>query len=239
MAASAQDHSGLEVLPYDECLLLLAQTPVGRVAFISDGELVILPVNHAMDGGSIVFRTAAGTKLRAAESAAVVGFEVDGFEPGLREGWSVVVSGTAELVLEDAELHRLESCGRRSQRPSLASRSTASSLDCARAGAWWCREPPSWCSRTRSCTGWRATGCGRGPTPRPSRTGSGSGRRRSPVAGSATSPGPELPAGLIAAEQAQGHLVQPAVGAHHAAAVRAPVAGQVAEPAAGLLHDYL
>src|SRR5664279_3442210 len=102
MAASAQDHSGLEVLPYDECLLLLAQTPVGRVAFISDGELVILPVNHAMDGASIVFRTAAG-----------VGFEVDGFEPGLREGWSVVVSGTAELVLEDAELHRLESYGLR------------------------------------------------------------------------------------------------------------------------------
>jgi nitroimidazol reductase NimA-like FMN-containing flavoprotein (pyridoxamine 5'-phosphate oxidase superfamily) len=113
MAASAQDHSGLEVLPYDECLLLLAQTPVGRVAFSSDGELVILPVNHAMDGASIVFRTAAGTKLRAAESAAVVGFEVDGFEPGLREGWSVVVSGTAELVLEDAELHRLESYGLR------------------------------------------------------------------------------------------------------------------------------
>lgn len=111
MAASAQDHSGLDVLPYDECLRLLAETPVGRVAFSADGELVMLPVNHAMDAESIVFRTATGSKLRAAESAAVVGFEVDGFEPELRAGWSVVVSGTAELVLDDAELQRLESYG--------------------------------------------------------------------------------------------------------------------------------
>jgi nitroimidazol reductase NimA-like FMN-containing flavoprotein (pyridoxamine 5'-phosphate oxidase superfamily) len=111
MAAPAQDHTGLDVLPYDECLRLLAQTPVGRIAFAADGELVMLPVNHAMDGTSIVFRSAAGSKLAAAESAATVAFEVDGYEAGLRDGWSVVVAGTAELVLDATELARLESYG--------------------------------------------------------------------------------------------------------------------------------
>lgn len=111
MTAAPQDHTGLDVLPYDECLRLLAQTPMGRIAFQADGELVMLPVNHAMDGTSIVFRSATGSKLAAAEAAAVVAFEVDGFDAELRDGWSVVVSGTAEIVLDADELAQLESYG--------------------------------------------------------------------------------------------------------------------------------
>ena len=54
------DHAGLEVLPSDTCLELLAAVPVGRIGFFAGGELVILPVNHLVDGQDVVFRTAAG-----------------------------------------------------------------------------------------------------------------------------------------------------------------------------------
>lgn len=110
-ATLPQDHSGLAVLPYEECLRLLADTPVGRVGFFADGDLVVLPVNHGMDGACIVFRTASGSKLQAAERASVVAFEVDEYDASTRDGWSVVVSGVAEQVLDDADIERLEQLG--------------------------------------------------------------------------------------------------------------------------------
>src|SRR5262245_48931732 len=44
------DHAGLETLPFHVCLRLLASVPIGRVGFYADGEVVLLPVNHAVDG---------------------------------------------------------------------------------------------------------------------------------------------------------------------------------------------
>jgi len=61
------DHAGLEILPFDVCLRLLATVPVGRVSFLADGEIVVLPVNHIIDDQDLVFRTAYGSKLSAAE----------------------------------------------------------------------------------------------------------------------------------------------------------------------------
>jgi len=105
------DHAGLEVLPFDTCLGLLASVPVGRIGFVSDGELVILPVNHLMDGRHVVFRTAAGSKLSAAENGGLVAFEADSYDDLDRSGWSVVVSGFAEVIDDDAETGRLSSLG--------------------------------------------------------------------------------------------------------------------------------
>ena len=56
------DHAGLEILPFDRCLQLLATIGVGRVSFFADGEIVVLPVNHVMDGPNPVFRTARGVE---------------------------------------------------------------------------------------------------------------------------------------------------------------------------------
>ena len=58
------DHAGLETLPFHVCLRLLASVPVGRVGFYADGEVVLLPVNHAVDGQDVVFRTASGSKVK-------------------------------------------------------------------------------------------------------------------------------------------------------------------------------
>jgi Pyridoxamine 5'-phosphate oxidase len=65
------------MLPFEGCLRLLASAPVGRVAFCADGEVMVWPVNHAVDGQDVVFRTAHGSKLSAAEGQAVVTFEAD------------------------------------------------------------------------------------------------------------------------------------------------------------------
>lgn len=111
MAGYAPDHAGLETIPLDECLRLLASVPLGRVGFQAEGELVMLPVNHAVDGQDVVFRTAQGSKLSAAESASSVTFEADHYDPRRWLGWSVVVTGQAEIVYDDAEIDALDQLG--------------------------------------------------------------------------------------------------------------------------------
>jgi uncharacterized protein len=107
MDAVVRDHAGLDVLPYAECLRLLAEAPLGRISFMTDGDVVIIPVNHGLDGASVVFRTATGSKLRVASDAGVVAFEIDGYDPNTGSGFSVLVTGRAELVLDDAEIAHL------------------------------------------------------------------------------------------------------------------------------------
>ena len=111
MSGHPADHAGLEILPFDVCLRLLASVPVGRVGFAADGELVILPVNHAIDGQDPVFCTAHGTKLSAAEGQDLVTFEADEYDEQTRSGWSVVVTGRAEVIYEEAEVERLSQLG--------------------------------------------------------------------------------------------------------------------------------
>jgi nitroimidazol reductase NimA-like FMN-containing flavoprotein (pyridoxamine 5'-phosphate oxidase superfamily) len=107
MTGYPTDHAGLEILPFDECLDRLASVAVGRVGFIADGEMVILPVNHVIDGQDPVFRTARGSKLSAAEGQNLVCFEADHYDERTRTGWSVVVTGRAEVVYSEAEVERL------------------------------------------------------------------------------------------------------------------------------------
>ena len=111
MSRYPADHSGLEILPYDECLRLLGTVPVGRVSFFADGEIVVLPVNHVMDGSDPVFRTARGSKLSAAEGQDVVAFEADAYDERTRTGWSVLVNGRAHAIYEDPEIRHLSRLG--------------------------------------------------------------------------------------------------------------------------------
>lgn len=86
---------GLEELTTDECLELLGEEELGRVALVVDGRPEIFPVNYALDdAGCIVFRTAVGMKLANAINHWVV-FEVDRVDRRDRSGWSVIVHGVA------------------------------------------------------------------------------------------------------------------------------------------------
>lgn len=109
-----RDRRGLRVLDLEECLARLARTPLGRLAFVSAGESVILPVNHVVDGSCVVFRTTDGSKMDVAVDNGNVAFEIDGYDPVAETGWSVLVKGSAELVYDDAETRRFEGLGLRS-----------------------------------------------------------------------------------------------------------------------------
>lgn len=92
-------HEPTVKLSVSESWGLLREAVVGRLAVVVSDQLQpdIFPVNFIVDHGSIVFRTAEGTKLSAAVDRPVA-FEVDGYDPATGEAWSVVVKGTAREV---------------------------------------------------------------------------------------------------------------------------------------------
>lgn len=85
------------MLSVADCRRLLAEQEIGRLALPTGGTPEIFPVNYAVDGDDIVFRTDEGLKLTLAERGQVA-FEVDGIDVEAREGWSVVIKGRAEEV---------------------------------------------------------------------------------------------------------------------------------------------
>ena len=99
----------VELLDEAECQRLIAAGGVGRIGYTGRFGPAILPVNYALHAGTIVFRTGQhsplGEDLRTgiehAESR--VAFEIDELSPATREGWSVLVQGSAHLVDSEAE----------------------------------------------------------------------------------------------------------------------------------------
>jgi nitroimidazol reductase NimA-like FMN-containing flavoprotein (pyridoxamine 5'-phosphate oxidase superfamily) len=106
--------AGIEVLDRAECLALLATQRIGRLAVMAEGDVGphVVPVNYAMLRGSIIMRSAPGTKLHRLVTQPVT-FEVDSFDPYMRTGWSVVIEGLAyeasdrEMEIEEFSLHPL------------------------------------------------------------------------------------------------------------------------------------
>jgi nitroimidazol reductase NimA-like FMN-containing flavoprotein (pyridoxamine 5'-phosphate oxidase superfamily) len=97
----------LRTLAPEECLSLLEPGGVGRIGFPSSGWVVILPVNFAVAGKTIIFRTAPDTLL-AAYGNGPVSFEADRLDEVQHEGWSVLVHGHAHKVTSEQEIQHLE-----------------------------------------------------------------------------------------------------------------------------------
>lgn len=95
-----------EELDRQDCLALLREEPVGRVALTSRALPVVLPVTFAMLDGQIVWRAAQGTKLNDASAGFVVAFEADHYDPELKRGWSVMIQGLAHVITDTEELER-------------------------------------------------------------------------------------------------------------------------------------
>jgi uncharacterized protein len=89
--------ASLEELSRSECLALLATATVGRVGLLVADLPEILPVNYALDGDTVLFRTAEASVLNQA-SLTVVAFEVDQIDPTAQTGWSVLVQGTTRDI---------------------------------------------------------------------------------------------------------------------------------------------
>ena len=101
-------------LSREECLELLARCRFGRLAVCAgEGAPVVRPVNYVFDerSQSVVFRTAAGSKLHALIRSAQAAFEIDDARPQTRTGWSVIIVGVTEEVSSASEIRRLEGIG--------------------------------------------------------------------------------------------------------------------------------
>lgn len=103
--------SKMGVIDEEECVRLMESTPIGRIAFIADDEILALPVNFRWHEGGVVFRTLDGLKLAAAADNQKVCFEVDQWDADSRSGWSVVVQGVAREVENWAEEALLDEIG--------------------------------------------------------------------------------------------------------------------------------
>lgn len=104
MSASTPGDTGeTRELSRGEALALLQEAPVGRLAVFVGGKPDIFPVNHVVDRGSILFRTAHGTKLWGSAGLPVA-FEVDGYDVATGEAWSVVVHGHGVVVAKPDEV---------------------------------------------------------------------------------------------------------------------------------------
>jgi len=98
----------LEELDPDECRRLIATQSIGRVAFVVDGQPALLPVNFALVGDMVIFRTALGSAFDVLVRDADVVFEVDQADPGYHSSWSVVGRGHAEGLERLGSLDELE-----------------------------------------------------------------------------------------------------------------------------------
>lgn len=87
-------------LTSDTALDLLRQggEPVGRLAIGLAGEPLVFPLNYAVDGDAIVFRTQVGTKLSGITRSFAT-FEVDHIDAS-GQGWAVTFEGLAQEIID-------------------------------------------------------------------------------------------------------------------------------------------
>ena len=101
--------SVVEPLDEAECLRLISAGGVGRIGYIGRFGPTVLPVNYALYEGTIVFRTGQespmGEDLRTGieHAESKVAFEIDEISQATREGWSILVQGSAHPVDSEAE----------------------------------------------------------------------------------------------------------------------------------------
>lgn len=106
LSTDALRADGLYELTEEDCWALLERGALGRLAATAAGKVDIFPVNYAVDGRRILFRTSEGAKLAELTVRAQVAFEIDGADE--QTAWSVVVKGHAAPLEQRADLEAAE-----------------------------------------------------------------------------------------------------------------------------------
>ena len=115
--AGAGTRSVVERLDEAECMDLLSTARIGRLIYNSRYGPVALPSEYKMHDGSIVFRTYRVTfteedlRTGIAQAEYQVVVEIDQVDPDAREGWVVLVRGTAHHVDTEAERASISTVG--------------------------------------------------------------------------------------------------------------------------------
>lgn len=94
-------HRGrLGLLDEHECIALLGRAKLGRIALSVGALPAIYPIRFALLGRDPVFRTHPRAGLVEATAGNVVCLQADDAEPDADGGWSVMVTGPAEVLTE-------------------------------------------------------------------------------------------------------------------------------------------
>ncbi|GAA3651264.1 pyridoxamine 5'-phosphate oxidase family protein [Microbacterium marinilacus] len=85
-----------------ECRQLLPTTTVGRLGFVYQHRVQIIPVNYLLHDGDVVVRTSPdGVLSSLADGEGPVSFEVDFHDASRGAGWSVLMSGSVVAMAEE------------------------------------------------------------------------------------------------------------------------------------------
>lgn len=93
-----QTRTDVENLETHQCLELLRTVSLGHLAVTLNDTPQLFPLNFTVDHGTIVFRSAEGTKLKTLRAQPRVAFQADAVDPATGIAWSVMIQGTAELI---------------------------------------------------------------------------------------------------------------------------------------------
>lgn len=94
-------------LTAEECDRILRSGILGRVAIATPTGPHIVPVNYAVVGDAVVFRTSPYSVVGTYGLNAPMAFEVDHVDYEYATGWSVLVRGRSEPVTDAAEVRRI------------------------------------------------------------------------------------------------------------------------------------
>jgi hypothetical protein len=101
----------LSALDLESCQELIRPGGVGRVVFSAPRGPVALPVNFRVLDDEIIFRTAPLPELTSSLPSEQVSFEVDHIDEALAEGWSVLISGRGQVIVDPGKLQRAQAAG--------------------------------------------------------------------------------------------------------------------------------
>lgn len=101
----------------EQCWDRLRTQELGRLVTRVGEVLDIFPVNYVVDGESVLFRTAQGSKLFELTVRDEVLFEVDDHTDDA--AWSVIVRGRAHALDTSAEVERADGLGLKPWIPTL------------------------------------------------------------------------------------------------------------------------
>lgn len=104
-------------LDEQQCWQKLAAQELGRIVTHLGDRIDIFPINYAVDGRSLVVRTAEGSKLFELTVNDEVLFEVDDHTDA--DAWSVIVRGRARVIVNADEINAADALPLRPWAPTV------------------------------------------------------------------------------------------------------------------------
>lgn len=112
MPTQLNDTGAFERLGADECWLLVGNQGVGRIGFMGDAQIQIMPTRYDAQSGTAYFRAGTFGELARRVHGRGVTLQVDDIDQRMFSGWSVVMTGTAHRVDDAATVAERWALGR-------------------------------------------------------------------------------------------------------------------------------